>query len=227
MGVRLSLDEVALLLKVLHQRLAALIAVHPVVLSAVFVDVTVVGDDADDLKVVAKTHLKVVRIVCGRHLDSTGAEADLAVFVAHNGDLTVHDRQDAGLADEVLELFVLGVNGNAGIAHHRLGTGGGDDNIAAAVGERIADMPEVPGLVDILDLSIGKRGQAVRTPVDDAASLVDESLVVQLAEGLAHGAGAAFIHREAGTAPVAARAHFFLLLDDAVAVLFLPLPHAL
>ena len=226
-GVRLGLDEVALLLKVLDDGIAALVAVHAVVGAAVFVDGAVVGDNADDLKVVAQADLEVVRVVGGGHLDRARAEADLAVFVAHDGNFAVHDRQDALLADEVLELFVLGVDRDAGIAHHRLGTGGGDDDVAAAVGERVADIPEVTGLINVLDLRVGQRRQAMRAPVDDAAALINEALVVQLAEGLAHGPGAALVHCEAGAGPVAARAHLLLLLDDAVAVLFLPFPHAL
>ena len=226
-GIVLGLDEVALGFKVGDDRLAALVAVHPVVLAAVFVDRTVVGNNADHLKVVTQADLKVVRVVCGRHLDRARTEADLAVLVAHDGDFAVHDRQDTSLADEVLELLILGVDRNARIAHHRLGTGGGDDDVAAAVGERIADIPQMTGLVGILDLSVRERRQAVRAPVDDAAALVDETLVVQLAERLAHGAGAALVHREAGAGPVAARTDLLLLLDDAIAVLLLPLPHAL
>ena len=175
----------------------------------------------------AKADLKVVGVVCRGHLNSARAEADLAVFVAHDGNFAVHNGQDAGLADQVLELLVLRVDRNACIAHHRLRTGGGDDDIAAAVGERVADIPEVARLVDILDLRVGERRQAVRAPVDDAAALVDQALIVELAERLAHGLGAALVHREAGAGPVTARAHLLLLLDDAVAVLFLPLPHAL
>ena len=100
--------------------------------------------------------------------------------------MSVHDRQNAGFADEVLELLVLGVDRDAGIAHHRLGTGGSDDDVAAAVGERVADIPEVTGLIDVLDLRVGQRRQAMRTPVDDAAALIDESLVVKLAERLTY-----------------------------------------
>ena len=175
----------------------------------------------------AKADLKVVGVVCRGHLNSARAEADLAVFVAHDGNFAVHNGQDAGLADQVLELLVLRVDRNARIAHHRLRTGGGDDDIAAAVGERVADIPEVARLVDILDLRVGERRQAVRAPVDDAAALVDQALVIQLAECLADGTGAALVHGEAAAVPVAGRAHLFLLLDDAVAVLLLPGPDAL
>ena len=127
----------------------------------------------------------------------------------------------------MLELFVVRVDGHAGIAHHGLRAGRGDDDVAGTVGERIADIPQVAGLVDVFDLGVGQRRQAVRAPVDDAAALVDEALVVHLTEGLAHGSGAALIHGEAAARPVAADAELALLLDDAAAVLFLPRPDAL
>ena len=126
----------------------------------------------------AQAHLKVVGIVGRGHLHGAGAEADLAVIITHNGDLTVHDGQDAGLADEVLEVLVLRVYRHAGVAHHSFRPGGGHHDIAAAVGQRVADMPQVAGLVGILHLGIGQRRQTVGTPVDDAASLVDETLVI-------------------------------------------------
>ena len=225
--VRLHLHQIALLLQILHDGLAALVAVHAVVGAAVLVDVTVIGNDPDDLQIVPQTHLKVVGVVGGGHLYRAGAEADLAVFVAHDGDLTIHDGQDALLADKVLELLIVGVHGHAGVAHHGLGTGGSHHDIAGAVRQRIADIPQVAGLVHILHLGVRQGGNAVGAPVDDAAALVDEALVIQLAEGLPDGLGAALVHGKAGAAPVAGNAHLLLLLDDAVAVFLLPLPDPL
>ena len=225
--VRLHLHQIALLLQILHDGLAALVAVHTVVGAAVFVDLAVVGDDPDDLQVVAQAHLKVIGVVGGGHLHGAGAEADLAVFVAYDGDLTIHDGQDALLADEVLELLIVGVHGHAGVAHHGLGTGGGHHDVAGTVRQRIADIPQVAGLVHIFHLGVRQGGDAVGAPIDDAAALVDETLVVQLAEGLPDGLGAALVHGEAGAAPVAGNAHLLLLLDDAVAVLLFPLPDPL
>ncbi len=171
--------------------------------------------------------LKVVGVVRRGHLDRAGAEADLAVLIAHDRNFAVHDGKDAGLADEVLELFILRVDRDARIAHHRLRPRGCNDDIARAVGERIADIPQMAGLVDVLDLRVRQRRQAVRAPVDDAASLVNEALFIHLAERFTHGLRAALVHREPASRPVAADAELFLLLDDAAAVLFLPCPDAL
>ena len=124
-------------------------------------------------------------------------------------------------------MLVLRVYRHAGVAHHSFRPGGGHHDIAAAVGQRVADMPQVAGLVGILHLGIGQRRQTVGTPVDDAASLVDEALFIHLAECLAHSLRAALIHRKAASRPVAAHAELFLLLDDAVSVFFFPRPDAL
>ena len=169
-GIRLRLHEIALGLEVGHDGLAALITVQTAVFAAVFVHLAVVVEDADNLEIVPQADLKVVRVVRRGHLDRAGAEADLAVLIAHDRDLAVHDRQDAGLADEVLEFLVLGVDGDAGVAHHGLGARRRDNDVAAAIAERIADIPEMAGLVNVFDLRVGERRHAVRAPVDNAAA---------------------------------------------------------
>src|SRR5699024_2003493 len=60
-----------------------------------------------------------------------------------------------------------------------------------------------------------------------AVTLVDQALVIQVDEHLAHGLGAALVHREALVLPVAGGAELFQLADDAVAVFVLPVPYAL
>ncbi len=85
-------------------------------------------------------------------------------------------------------------------------------------------MPEVAGLLHVLDLGVGERGGAVRAPVDDAVALVDETLLIHVDKGLAHGLGAGVVHGEALARPVAAGAEGLELLDYPVAELVLPGP---
>ena len=223
MGIVLHLDEIAAGLEVVDYGLAGLIAVHAVVLAAVY-DLRVVVEDEDVVEVVPLGDLEVVRVVAGRHLDAAGAEVHLDVVVSDDGYLAAHEGQDAGLADDVGVALVVGVHGDAGVAQHGLGTRRGDDEVAGAVGERVAHVPEVARLVNVLDLGVGERGGALGAPVYDAFALVDELFPVEVHEGLAHGAGAGVVHREALALPVAARAQGLELLYDAVAVLVLPGP---
>ena len=227
MLVVLDLNEVAAFLEVLNNRLAALVAVHALVLAAVCVDGRVLVEHEDLLEVVTLTHLEVVRVVARRNLDAAGAELHVNVLVAEDRDLAVHDREDAGLADEMLVALVVRVDRDAGIAHEGLRTGGRNDQIARAVCERVADVPQLARLGLVLNLGVGKRGRAVRTPVDDAVALVDQALVVQVYENFPDCLGAALVHREALALPVTGRAELFQLADDAVAELVLPVPDTL
>ncbi|MPM50596.1 hypothetical protein SDC9_97338 [bioreactor metagenome] len=59
-------------------------------------------------------------------------------------------------------------------------------------------MPEVTRFLLIFHLGIGKRGGAVGAPVDNAAALIDEALLIQGYEHMPHGPGTALVHGEAG-----------------------------
>ena len=225
-AVGLDLDEVALLFQILHNGFAALIAVHAVVLAAVD-DLRVLVDALNLLQIVAQADFIVVRIVAGGHLDRAGAEAQLDVLVRNDGQFPSHQRENGVLAHQVLVALVIRMDGDAGVAQHRLGTGGGDDELLIRVLDRVADVPEVTGHVLVLNLGVGERRAAVGAPVDDAAALIDQALVIELAERLTHGPGAYLVHGEAVALPVAGGAETLLLLDDAVAVLVLPVPDAL
>ena len=83
------------------------------------------------------------------------------------------------------------------------------------------------GLVHILHLGIAQCGDTMGAPVDDTASLVDQTLFIQGDEYLPNSPGAAFIHGESGTIPVAGCAQLLLLLHNAVAVLLFPVPDSL
>ena len=162
-----------------------------------------------------------------RNLDAAGAELHVNVLVTEDRNLAVHDREDAGLADQVLVALVVRVDGNAGIAHEGLRTGSRNDQIARAVRQRIADVPQLARLGFVLNLSVGQRSRAVRAPVDDAVALVDKALVVQVYKYLADRLGAALVHGEALAVPVAGGAELFELADNAAAELVLPRPDAL
>ena len=227
MAVRLHLYQISAGFQVGDNLLSGLVAVETLILSAVFVDLAVVVQHPDDLQIVAQTHLKVVGVVGGGHLDAAGAEVHLGVIVSDNGNFLIHQGQNDHLAHDVLVALVVGVDAHAGVAQHGLGTGGCHDHLTGAVSQRVADVPQMTGLVHILHLGVGQGGDAVGTPVDNAAALVDQTLFVQGDEDLPHGLGAALVHGEPCALPVAAGAQLLLLLHDAVAILVLPVPDTL
>ena len=134
--------------------------------------------------------------------------------------------QDERLADHVLVPLVLGVDGDGGVAEHGLGAGGRDDDVLVAVLDGVFEVPEEGGVFAVLHFCVRKGGLAAGAPVDDAIPAVDEPLVIEVDEHLAHGARAVFVHGEGEAGPICRDAHLFELLDDAAAVLLLPLPGA-
>src|ERR1019366_1333585 len=92
---------------------------------------------------------------------------------------------------------------------------------------RAADMPHVALDVGVGHFEIGDGSQAARAPVDHVLSAVDEALFEEPHEDFADRAREAGVQGEALAAPIAARAEADHLALDGVAVLGLPLPHAL
>lgn len=80
-------------------------------------------------------------------------------------------------------------------------------------------------LFGVLDLCVGERGGAFRTPVDDTIALIDQAFFIEVDKHLAYGAGKALIHCETLAAPVAGGAQRFQLFNNTVAVEFFPLPY--
>ena len=78
----------------------------------------------------ALADFEVVEVVRRGDLHRARAELGVGVFVGDDRDAAADERQDHVLADEVLVALVLGVHGDAGVAEHGLGTGGGDDDVA-------------------------------------------------------------------------------------------------
>ena len=88
-------------------------------------------------------------------------------------------------------------------------------------------MPQMAGLIHILNLCVTQRGNTVGAPIDDPAALVDKTLFVQGDKHLPDGLGAAFVHGKASPVPVAAGTQFLLLLYDPIAEPVFPVPHPL
>ena len=77
-------------------------------------------ENVDHLELAALADLPVVEIVRRRDLDRARALLGVGVLVADDRNLAADQRQHAHLADQVLELRVLGMDRDAGIAEHGL-----------------------------------------------------------------------------------------------------------
>ena len=156
MAVFLYLYESAFLFQVLDYLLSCLIAVHACICGIVVNDGGVVVHYVDNGQVMTETYLEVVGVVSRSYLNNTCTEVHLNIIIGNNGYLTVNDRQDNCLADEVCVALVLGVYSNSCIAEESLGTSGSKLQITVGVLDLIAEVPEMACLILVSNLSIGK-----------------------------------------------------------------------
>jgi hypothetical protein len=182
--------------------------------------------------------LEVVGVVRRGDLHRAAAELRVRVLVADHGDAAAGERQLHLAAQERGVPRVVRMHRDGGVAEHGLRTRGGDHQVRPAVvqarqaggvgagGDGVAQMPEFAVRLLRLRLLVGERGEAARAPVDDAVAAVDEPLLVQTHEHLAHRRGELRVQREAGARPVRRRPDGAELPQDGAARLADELPHA-
>ena len=204
-------------------------------------DHAVLVKDGQAGQAVTAADLEVVRVMGGGHLDRAGAERGVDVVVGDDRDAPAGQRQLHGPADQVGVALVVGVHRDGGVAEHRLGPGGGDDDRVvfpfrppggvwggrAPRDSTVADGDELAFVVAVLDLDVAQCGQAARAPVDDPFGPVDQVVVEEPLEDRLHGPGQALVHREPLAGPVHAIAEPAHLTEDLAAGLRLPLPDPL
>ena len=227
-NVILRADQEAAALQILQNFLPRLEAVQPLVWAGVLVHLRDFVHHLDLRQVVAQPGLEVVGIMRRRDLHRAGAELGIGQdVVGDDRDLAVHQRQQYVLAMQMPIALVAGVHGNRGIAQHRLGTRGGDDDVLARrADDGIANLVELARRLLVHHFQIGDRGDAARTPVDDVLAAIDQPFFVEADESFAHRARHALVHGEVLARPVDGGAQPLHLLKNDAAVVLLPVPHA-
>ena len=120
----------------------------------------------------------IVEVVRRRDLDAAAAESRIDVGVGDHGDLPIGERQLQPPPDQVPVTLVLGMHRHGGIAQHRFGTGRGDHDEAFAIGERIAQVPQMAVLLRGGHLEVRQRRLQHRVPVHQALAAIDEAFIV-------------------------------------------------
>ena len=144
------------------------------------------GHDVDHGQVVPPADLEVGRVVRRRHLHRARAEGGVHRVVRDDRDRPVDHGQHELAPDQVPIALVLGMHRHRRVAQHGLGPGRRHRDVAAPVGERIAQVPDLPVGLLLLRFLIGERGEAAGAPVDDVVAAIDQPLLVERDEGLAH-----------------------------------------
>ena len=222
--VLLYANKIAALFKVFYDGFAGVVSVHSGVFGIIVNDFCVVGENVDNGKIVAQTHLEVVGVVGGSDFYNAGAEFHIYIFIGNNRDFSAYKGQNEGFADVLSVTLVLGVYRNGGIAEERFRAGGGKLKPAGAVGKGIAQVPEVTRLILVLNLRVGDGGFAAGAPVYNAFAAINKTLFVKVGKHLANSLAAALVKGEAFSVPVAGAAELFELTDNGSAVFFFPVP---
>ncbi len=147
------------------------------------------------------------------------------MFIRHNRDFTAGNRQAHLGADKRLVAVILRVHRDRHIGEHRFRTRGRDRNMPAAIGERVAEVPELAVDLTRFDLKVGNRGLQARVPIHQPLVAVDEALVEEIDEHLQDGAAEAFVHREAFIGPIHRTAEAAELARDLPTRFLFPFPH--
>ena len=167
------------------------------------VDPAQLVEHRDRVECVPTSDLEIVEVVAGGDLDRAGALLGIGILVGDDRDAAADDRQEHVAAMQVAEPLVVGMDRDAGVAQHRLGPGGGHrDELALGALDRIAQMPEMPVDLGLLDLEVGDGRLQLDVPVHQPLVAIDQAGLVECHEGMDHGAAQALVHGEALAAPV-------------------------
>ena len=178
----------------------------------------------DDFQIMPLAHFKVVGVVSRSDLHTAGPLGGISVFIPHDGDLAICQRQLDHLADQVLVTGILRVHRHSRISEHGFRTGGSHDQVAGTIRQRITEVIEFPGFFLVDHFFVGQSTLGHRTPVDHTLTAVNVAFLVKFHKDLADRHAQAVIHGKAFAFPVRGTAQRAELTDNGAAVLLLPFP---
>ena len=193
----------------------------------VLVHVPVEPDHGELREPVRLPDVEVHRIVARGDLDRAGAELGIDTIVRDDRDAPLGDGHDRLLPDEVAVALVVRMHRDGDVREHGRRAHRGNRELAFALRKGIANRVQGVVLVEMIDLEVGDRAGAARTPVDDSVRAIQEAPVVQVHEVPEHRPDVRLVHREALAPVVERRSEPAELPHDHAAVVVEPLPRPL
>ena len=126
----------------------------------------------------AFAHGKVIGVVGRCNFYGTGTKTDIDIVIGNDFDFTIYERYDDFLADVFFHAVVFGIDGNGRIAHDGFRTGRGNHDVVIFSDDGIFDIPEAALYVRMVYFDIGQCRIAMRAPVGDTLSLIDEAFFI-------------------------------------------------
>ena len=142
--------------------------------------------DIDERQAVPLPDLVVVEIVRRSDLHAAAAERRVDIGIADDGDVALRERQANAAADQVPVALIIRMHRDRRISQHGFRPRGGDDEIAAAVAERISQVPKAARLLDGNDFQVGQSRLEHRIPIDEPLAPVDQPFAEEANERFGH-----------------------------------------
>ena len=128
------------------------------------VELRFIIEHVDQRQTVPPADLEVVEVVRRRDLHRAGAFFRIGIVVADDRNAPADQRQDRGLADQMLEALVVRMHRDRDVAQHGFRPRRRHDDEFVAAFDRIFDVPEIALGLDLLHFKIGDRGLAASGP---------------------------------------------------------------
>ena len=148
----------------------------------------------------AHRHFKVVRVVRRSNFDCTCSKIWIYEFVGDDWNHAVYQWQHHFGADHVLITWVIRMDSNCAIAHHRLSTRCCNNDALLAIA--ISNLNKFTGIIVVFYFNIRERCKATWAPIDDAFSAVDKPLIEELLKDCEYCLRKILIHRKCFARPV-------------------------
>ena len=159
--------------------------------------------------------VKVVGVVRGRDFERPRAECAIDVRIGNDRNGESGDREPYLPTMKRGVTRIRRMHGNRDVAEDRLGARGRhNDRLRRVIGHDVPDVVKRARERFELRLFVGERREAARTPVDDAVATIDQTVVVQSHEHLAHRARQLRAERIRCPLPVGTRSDLSQLIED-------------
>ena len=179
------------------------------------------------LKIVSLTHSKVIRVMSWSYLNKTSTKTCINMPVREDWNLSINNWQNDGLSNKISLFWILRRNSNASITQHSLWTSSCYSNVFNAINglfKWIAQVPKMALLVSVLCLIVRDGSLAMRTPVYNALTAINELVMIPINKDLTNSLSVLRRHGELLVIKINGAAHALNLRNNSSAVLARPIP---
>ncbi len=196
MQMLLNVVHNAGLFKILNQGFPAFKPVHPGIFPTHLIHGSIIIHADGHGKIILFRQSKVVGVMRRGAFHDRCPELHVNVVICHDRQRFSICRVDGVQTHYVFVAFVIGMHKDGLVSEHGLRAGRGNDQFLSGLLYLVPEVIHVSHDFFVLHFDVGQCCSGFRIPVDDALSLVDQSIVVQIHKHFIDGLGQTIIHRK-------------------------------